>query len=304
MTKPAAALHYVDSVQELEERWPEIWGLLDAFGRFHADLHQKQLRPDLEKRTFDRFRAGLEKGGLWLAVAELNGQLVGVGSSTIVASGRTHAGSVGVLRDLYLHESVRGQGLYPRLEEMRIEPLRRRGVALIEDATSALNDRTAQLWSNRFWGCALRKHLESQPLRPSAEPIRRVKDLDEDWAQVWRLLGPASDLSEAEARRRTEAKLERRGAIFLAGREPSGVIVGRISINPWLFTERVGIVSELRVAAGAGGELADALLQQLQHWMLAKQATEIETSPLRHGTYDDWLERGFEPYLYWIQEQL
>ncbi len=89
--------------------------------------------------------------------------------------------------------------------------------------------------------------------------------------------------------------------MFVAGQEPAGVIIGRISVNPGLFVERVGVVIDLEIEDGVDKELSQALLSRLEQWMISKQATDIETPLLRHGEYQAWTDWGFQPYFFWWQ---
>ncbi len=223
------------------------------------------------------------------------------GVAFLRAKGRTHPGPICGQGDLYLKESVRGQGLGWRMYEERNEALRGRGMTMWKGATSAYN--LLALESLRFdsWGRTLRRPLrDSAPV--SQPPLRRVKDLAPDWAGIWRLLQPSAIDSEAETKTRIEASLAKRGAVFVAGPEPDGVIIGRISVNPWLFVERVGVVTDFET--GEDPELSDTLLSRLEQWMVSKRATHIETMPLRPGEDGAWLGAGFEPYFIWRQEGL
>ena len=292
-------VRYIDDTAELDARWAEIWLLLDALDQFHADLLKMELRPSREGWVYERVFSGLQRGDYWFQVAEQGDEIVGIASASIHSKGRTHQGSVGVTGDMYLKESVRGQGLYPRMYEMRLETLRQRGLTISESGTYAANARALEIWRLKSWGCTLRKPLRDLDIVPPV-PIRRIKNLDQDWAGIWRLLKG----TEVEARTRAEAAPSKRGAVFVAGQEPTGVIISRISVNPGPFVERVGEVSDLEIKDGLNKELSQALLGHLEQWMISKQATEIQTPLLRHGEYEAWSDQGFQPHLFYFQERL
>ncbi len=42
-------LRYIESADELETRWAEIWPMFDALNQLHADLVGRELRPGLEQ---------------------------------------------------------------------------------------------------------------------------------------------------------------------------------------------------------------------------------------------------------------
>ena len=298
-----ATVRYLDGPAELESLWPRIWPLLDASHQFHADLIGKELRPRREERAREGILGGLQRGGYWFQIAEQDGEIVGTGSANIRPRGRTFPGPVGEADNLYLKESVRGQGLRPLMYETRLDTLRQGGVMLVESATSTANSHAHDLWGDRSWGYTLRRPLQATDAEPPAS-LRRVRDLDDDWPGIWRLLQDLAGESEAEARSRLQADLARRGAAFVAGQEPEAVIIGRVSINPWLFLERVGVVTALAAGGPAQDELAAALLSRMERWMAGKQATDIETLPLPHGSYGAWSERGFQPHLFWLQDRL
>ena len=240
----------------------------------------------------------MRRGDYWFQVAEQRGEILAFDYAFMRAKGRTHPGPICGLGDLYLKESVRGQGLGWRLYETRNETLRQLGVKMWEGATSAYNLRALESFRFDTWGRTLRRPLRESPPVSRLSP-RRVKDLEPDWAGIWRLLPPSVIDSEAETKARIEASRAKRGAGFVAGPEPAGVIIGRISVNPWLFVERVGVVTDLET--GEDGELSDELLSRLEQWMISKRATHIETMPLRQGEDDAWLDAGFEPYFIWRQ---
>ncbi len=232
-------------------------------------------------------------------MAEQDGETVAIGSATILPKGKTHPGPIGDLNNLYLKESVRGQGLSWRM----FETLRQHGVSLREAAILAANARMFEVRGSETWGCSLRRSLRDTMALPMEQP-RRVKNLDEEWAGIWRLMQHSAEGTEVEARTRAEAALAKRRAVFVAGQEPAGVIIGRISVNPWLFVERVGVVTDLVTKEGAEKDLSDVLLGRMEQWMISKQATEIETPILRHGEYQAWSDRGFQPYFLSRQERI
>ncbi len=296
-------LRYIDGIDELEARWAEIWRLIDAGHQHHAGLLNKELRPHLEGRAHEAILTGMQGRVLWLLVVEQGSEFVGIGSATILTRGRTHPGPIGDTGNVFLEESVRGQGLSTRMYEMRGETLRQRGLALTESAISAANPRAVEIWGNKTWGSTLRRPLRAAVPVPSVS-VRRVKDLDKDWAGIWRLLQPSTDVAEADAREQAESTLKKRGAIFVAGPGPTGVIIGKISVNPWLFVERVGMVTNLQTADSEEAELSEALLSRMERWMVSQRATDIETLPIPHGEEQAWSDRGFEPSLFWFQERL
>ena len=295
-------LRYIDSVEELNARWSEIWALEDALDRFHADLLKLELRSGGKDWLHARIQSGLERGDYWLLVIEQAGEIVGIGTASIEPTGKTHPGPVGATTDQYLKESVRGQGLSSRSYKMRLETLRQRGVTVFESATYASNARPMEIWGDQAWGCTLRRPLRSTA-PTSSMPVRRVKDLDQDWAGVWPLLRPSTDLSEDDARKQVERTLAKRGAMFIAGQGPAGVILGKVSVNPDIFVERVGVVTSLQVKDSGDNEISDALLGRMEQWMASKQVSDIETDPIRRGEYQAWSDRGFEPYLFWFRER-
>lgn len=275
---------------------------MDALHRLHADLLKLELRSGCEDWVHARIHSGLERGDYWLLVLEQAGEIVGIGTASIEPAGKTHPGPVGATMDQYLKESVRGQGLSSRSYKMRLETLRQRGVTVFESATYASNAHPIEIWGDQAWGYTLRRPLRSTA-PGSSMTIRRAKDLDQDWAGVWPLLRPSTDLSENDARKQVERTLAERGAMFIAGQGPAGVILGKVSVNPGLFVERVGVVSNLEVKDSGDNEISDALLSRMEQWMVSKQVTDIETVPIRRGEYLAWSDRGFEPYLFWFRER-
>ncbi len=296
-------VRYIEGAKELEARWAEIWLLLDAGHQFHADLLNKDLRPGREERSYASFLSHLQRGDCWFQVAEQDGEIVAVGSATILPKGRTYSGPVGEISNLYLHESVRGQGLARRMFEARVVTMGQQGVTLLEFANSAYNARIFEVHGSDTWGCTLRRPVRDTVPAPPM-PVSRVKNLDEAWGGIWRLLQPSAKGTEVEARARAEAALAKRGAVFVAGQEPAGVIIGRISVNPWIFAERIGVVTDLEVEDGAEKDLFDVLLGRMEQWMISKRASDIETLPIRHGEYQAWNDRGFQPYFFWRQERV
>lgn len=288
-------VRYIEGVTEFESRWMDIWPLLDSLDQFHADLHQKELRPGREEWTYDYFRSLLQAGDFWFEVAEQDGEIVGIGTATILPKGDTHPGPIGSISNVFLRESVRGQGLYWRIFETLMETLRQQGLTLWEAMNYAFNTRIFEVHGSETWGCSLRRQPRDTVPEPPM-PLRRVKNLDEEWAGIWRLLQPSASGTETEARTRAEAILKKRGAMFVAGQEPVGVIIGRLFVNEGIFVERVGKVTDLEIEDGANQELSQALLGRLEQWLISKRATEIGPHLLRHGEYEAWNEFGFQPY--------
>ena len=296
-------VRYIDGAGELDTRWSEIWLLLDELDQFHADLHKKELRSGRDEWQNSSLRSALQGGDFWLQVAEQDGEIVGIESLSVLSIGTTHPGPIGYLSNTYLKESVRGHGLYWRMMATKVETLRQRGITLWEAANLAANARIFEVLGSDTWGSTLRRPLRNTSASPPM-PLRRVKNLDEDWTGIWRLLQPSANGTETEARTRAEAALAERGAVFVAGQEPAGVIIGRIAVNPWIFVERVGKVSDLEIEEGGDEDISQALLGRLERWMISKQATEIETPLLRHGEYQAWSDRGFQSYLFWRQHRV
>ncbi len=296
-------LRYIDGVGDLEARWAEIWPLMDALQTHYAGFLKRELRPGREERFYKHAFSGMENDDFWPLIVEEDGEIVAVGTAGITANGRTQPGRMGETGGVFIKESARGQRLSGRMRDVREETLRHHGIALKEAAVFAANAQALEFWSGRSWGASLRRPLQApEPVPPAS--VRRVKDLDKDWAGIWRLLQPSAKVTEAETRTQIEADLAKRGAVFMSGEEPAGVIIGRIMVNPLYFVERVGLVTDLVVDAGEDSEVAEALLGRMEQWLVSKNATEIETVPMQHGEYDAWTERGFEPDLLWSLEEL
>ena len=130
----------------------------------------------------------MENGDHWLLIAEQDGEIVAVGTASITANGRTQPGRMGETGDVFIKESARGQRLSGRMRDVREETLRQHGVSHKEAAVFAANAETLELWTGRFWGASLRRPLQApEPVPPAS--VRRVKDVDKDWAGIWRLAG-------------------------------------------------------------------------------------------------------------------
>lgn len=297
-------LRHIENTEDLDARWPEIWPLLDALDSDHAEFLNKELRPRREERNYKSFLAGLKNGGHWLLIAEQDREIVAVCSSNIKAKDRTYPGPIADAGALYIKEAFRGEGLGKRMRQLRDENLLQNGVTMKESAVSAHNAQAQERFKGRNrWGATLRRPLRAPESLPRVA-IRRVKNLDPEWAGIWRLLQASEQDTEADKKESVEACLAKRGAVFVAGEEPVGVIIGRIHVDPWLFVERVGVVTDLVVDKGEDKEVAEALLGRLEQWMASKQATDIETPPIRLGEYQAWTDRGFEPYLLWSRSEI
>ena len=160
-------VRYIEGIDELKARWMEIWLLMDALHQHHADLVSKELRPGREERAYEHVRSSLQRGSYWFQVAEQDGDIVAIASQSILAKGRTFAGRIGEMGNVYLKESVRGQGLSRRMYETRLETLRERGESLWESANSASNARIFEVFGSNTWGCTLRRPLrDSMPSMP------------------------------------------------------------------------------------------------------------------------------------------
>ncbi len=296
-------MRYIDDAGDLEARWAEIWPLMDAGDKNHAEFLHRELRPNREEKAYERILSGFKNDDHWLQVAEEDGEIVAVAFASIAAKGRTVPGRIGETGGMFIKEAFRGQGLSGRMREMRHETLRQHGISQKESAVSAANAQALELWAGRSSAASLRRPLWDSG-SVSSVPVRRVKELDKNWAGIWRLLEASAKVTEAQTRSQLENDLAKRGAVFVAGEEPVGVITGRVSVNPWLFVERVGMLSDLVVDEGEDKEVAEALLARMEQWMISKKATDIETVPMQHGEYDVWTERGFEPELLWSTTEL
>jgi len=218
----------------------------------------------------------------------------------------TEAGPVGYTSYVYVRPELRGTGLAKTLRDQRDDLLRKHGMTIRESSRYSGNGRIAEVWQGSDWGCSwrrpIREHESGREGGSDADDgfaIRRVKDLDAEWPAIWRLLGHAGETDEVAARNRVAGTIEQRGAAYVSGSgEPSGVIVGRVSVNPWLFQERVGVVHNLAVAPDAGEATAAALLERLERWMAAKRATDMQVEPIPHEKGQSWRERGFLPYIH------
>lgn len=296
-----AVIRYVSDQAELTALWSQIWPLIEAFQQHHARMLGGVLRPGREERALKHITTDLQTDRYWLQVAQDGDDIVGMGSARIIEPGVTEPGPVGYTGDVYLKPAARGEGLMWRMTAEREEVLRTKGMKVRESSINANNSRIFEIWGTDTWGCSLRRPVTEKPgaaTVPGSADIRRVLDFEADWPQLWRLLAETGAEDEAAEKHRLCDVMEKRGAIFLAGSPAVAFVAGRVSVNPWLFVERVGIISQLVANERTGDGLTNALVARIERWMASKQSTSIQTEPLPHSQTAPWLARGYQPYMY------
>lgn len=290
-----AQTRYLTDHEEYLRLWPQLWRLIDGYQQHHANLTGLPLRPNRAEKAFEDYDPGRTRAGYWLQIAEDGSAVTGIGTASILPKGVSTDGPVGYTSTSYLAPAARGGGLGWRMLREREETLRDHGMRVRESSVLGTNERVFNAFGDDTWGCSLRRPLRDLP---GAQPglIRRIRDLDQEWPVLWPLLQKTGLQDETSERTRIAAVFERRGAAFIAGEPPEGVIIGRIEVNPWLFTERTGLITDLRTLPGS--EAAEALLVRMEHWMTGKDAVDVQTGFLPHSETTAWLERGFRPYTY------
>jgi len=299
MALSAITTRYLTTPEELEPIWPKLWQLVEAFNKSHAGLTGLPLRPKQEERSRAAYEESLKAGGLWLQLAEEDGAIVGFGSARILDHAVT-GGHTGYFGNAYLVPSVRRRGLMQRMEQERKDLLKSLGVFAAEYGVLAANQRGMDLWGKDTWGAIWRRPVRDASLIGSS--ARRIRDLEQDWPLVWAALRAAGATEEDSEKQALRDTLSKRGAAFVAGDDRPGFIAGRLALNPWLFVERTGEISDLRVFQG-DEDVATVLIDALEAWLVKKDAATIQTRYLPMSEAEAWTARGFEPYMYRIREE-
>lgn len=293
---------FITSVDDLGRLWHQLWPMIQAFEAFHADMTGKTLREGREAYNRAHLEKKLDPERYWLQIAEEEGRVVGMASLQILEKGTVLPEPIGYAGLLYILPEYRGSGLNQRMHDERNALLRSKGISFRESSHIRGNSGFTKRWNGEDWGASMSRPIRSSLVQGDAG-ARRVKDLDADWPALWLLLAPASSSDEATARAELAEALERRSAAFIAA-DGSGVVVGRINVNPWMFEERVGHVRSFAVRDGAPAGTHDALLDAVEAWMLKKHASAIHTRAMPQAETAAWLERGFEPYIVYRKYKL
>ncbi len=288
----------IRQVSDLTKEWPLLWPLILAGDRYHAELIGGQLRANIEHSSQKKLLAMLASNQGIVVLAEEDGELVGIGVGRILTSLSYPGARVGELSKGFIQPGSRGTGIVLQIGRVLEDWLRSRGVEEATGMVLAQTVRSLRLW--RHLGYAevqqiVRKNadlLAPGSVSPGAGlQMRRIEDPMAEWPRIWPLLqrrdGGASanwailSLSDSESSHKERIRLlaAKKSRLLLAESDgqPVGLVFGRVTKNPWLIEERVGIIEDFAISADGEVEtVGDFLVAEIQSWFVAKKVDSVQ----------------------------